>query len=247
MPFKFVFTSCLCFLLVSCGGSDSPLPTPIPTPKEKQFLQLTYDFSDSEQGFSIDTADHYVEHKLNEFIISELAQMPIPYEFRKGIMFRWDNYSDDIKGFIKKKITGLNINSQFIIDFRVDVLTSIPEGCLGIGGAPGESVRVKASLLTEEPKKYIDLSSSSYLMDIDDGQSGGADVVLLGHIALPIACTEDALNNPTWEIKSLSNDINFLMTTDSNGEAWVYVSIDSGFEGISTFYLAEVELNIQEL
>ena len=239
----------LFLLLISCGSGSST-----PTPQvEKQSLSLTYSFSESAQGFSIDTADYSVEHPQNDIIKSEMSDLPPPYEFRKGILYQWNNYSDDMKGYIKKKITGLNVNSQFQVDFKVDVLTSIPEGCVGAGGAPGESVRVKAALLIEEPVKKIDTTNNNnlllqiYRISIDDGQSGGADVVLLGHIGLPIPCNDETLNNPVWEIKSLTNNDNFFMATNSVGEAWVYVSIDSGFEGFSTFYLAELELSIQEL
>lgn len=248
---RFIFTSVLCVLLIACG-SESSSSTP-KKEKVKQSLLLTYDFSESAQGFSIDTADHYVEHRLNDEITSEIADLPSPYEYRKGVMFQWNNYSDDIKGFIKKKITGLNANSQFRINFNVDVLTFMSDACSGIGGSPGKSVKVKAALLVEEPVKSIESYNINnilhpyYVISIDDGQSGGDDVVVLGHIGLPIPCDDIFFANPVWEIKPLSYDEDFLMTTNSNGEGWIYVSIDSGFEGRSTFYLTEVELSIQEL
>lgn len=70
----------------------------------------------------------------------------------------------------------------------------------------------------------------------------------MGHIGLPVPCEDAFFTDPrVWEIKPLSNDDDFFITTDSTGEAWIYVSIDSGFEGITTFYLTEVELHIQEL
>lgn len=251
MSLKYTFTSLLCVVLISCGsgnGSDNNITSTAPA-KEKQSFLLTYDFSESDLSFSIDTADHDVEHQLNEKITSEIANLPSPYEYRKGIMFQWNNYSDDIKGFITKKITGLNVNSQFNVNFNVEVLTFMSDACVGIGGSPGESVRIKAALLAEEPNKIIDYSQSSpmYRIDIDDGQSGGDDVVVLGHIGLPIPCDDNFFANPVWEIKPLTNDDAFVMTANSNGEAWVYVSIDSGFEGESTFYVAAVELQLQEL
>jgi len=89
----------LCVLLISCGSGSST-----PTPQvEKQSLSLTYSFSESAQGFSIDTADYSVEHPQNDIIKSEMSDLPPPYEFRKGILYQWNNYSDDMKGYIKKK------------------------------------------------------------------------------------------------------------------------------------------------
>lgn len=124
---------------------------------EKQVLLLTYDFSESVQDFSIDTADHHVEHQLNAEIISKILTLPSPYEYRQGIMFHWNNYSDDMKGFIKKKITGLNNNSQFQVDFKVNVLTFMSENCAGAGGLPGPDVKVKAALLVKEPPQIYRL------------------------------------------------------------------------------------------
>jgi len=245
--FSYLF---FCTLVGSCGGGS--LTTPLPPPIEKQSLLLNYSFSESAQGFSIDTADYSVEHPLNFKIKSELAELPSPFEFRKGILYEWQNYSDDMKGYIKKKITGLNKDSQFQVDFRVDVLSSIPEGCVGIGGAPGESVVVAAALLLEEPEKIVETKSGgqfvfeTYRVYIDGRQETRSDITEMGHIGLPIPCNDFTLNNPVWEIKSLTNNSDFFVTTNSTGEAWVFVSIDSGFEGISTFYLTEIELSIQE-
>lgn len=247
---QFIFISLLSIFLVSCGNGSTSSSTPL---KEKQSLLLTYDFSESVQGFSIDTADHYVEHELNNLIISKLVQLPSPYEYRQGIYFAWINYSDDMKGFIKKKVSGLKSDSQFQVDFQVNVLSSVSEYCGGVGGSPGSSVRVKAALLLEEPIKRIesyyiyDVLYQDYVISIDDGQSGGDDVVLLGNIGLPIECTQEFIDNPVWEIKPLTNNSNFIFTSDSDGEAWVYVSIDSGSEGPSAFFLTEVEFHIQEL
>lgn len=243
---KLLIGTILATTLAGCDFSSSST--------DKQELMLSYDFSETSQNFSIDTADHSVEHPSNEQIMAEMSELPSPYEYRKGIKFRWNNYSDDIKGFIKQKISGLNANKEFQADFQVDVLTFMSENCAGIGGNPGQAVRVKAAVLNEEPVKEIESSEyfgeiiEQYVISIDDGQSGGDDVTVMGHIGLPVAC-DDAffMNPPVWEIKPLTNDETFTFTSNKNGEAWVYVSIDSGFEGISEFYLTNVDVNIQEL
>ena len=250
MILKYILSVLLCIMLIACGGggdSANSITPPAPV-AEKQSLTLSYVFSESDLGFSIDTADHDVDHQLNGKIRSELTSLPSPYEYRQGIMFQWQNYSDDIKGFIHKKITGLNANSQFSVNFTVEVVTFMSDACVGIGGSPGQSVKVKAALLVDEPTKLIDdiTGTAMYRLEVNDGQSGGDDVVVLGHIGLPIPCDDNFFANPVWEIKPLTNDEAFTFTTNSNGEAWVYVSIDSGFEGESTVYLASVELQIQQ-
>lgn len=243
MNYKFwsLFFSVL--FLISCGSGDDSTPPPPETS-----FNLSFDFSESSQEFDINVADYFVEHERNDEIVSTLSQLPEPYEYRKGIEFSWFNYSDDIKGYIKKKVSGLKPSTAYNVDFQVNVLTIESEQCIGVGGGPGSSVYVKASLLPQEPTRFVSYESKlvgMYRVNIDDGQSGGDDVALLGHIGLPISC-ENYKESPAWEIKPLVNDDGFAMTTGKSGEAWVYVSIDSGFEGATTVYITDVEVNILE-
>jgi len=240
--------------LTACGGGSSSSNSseqPIakqPTPKQE--LSFNSDFSNTNQSFEIDAADHQVEHSLNQFIISELVQLPSPYEYRNGIEFSWNNYNEDIKGFIKKKVSGLNPNSQFIVEFSVNILTFMSEECLGIGGSPGKDVIVKASLLAQEPLKYIDDSGlfPFYRVDIDENLYGGDDVNYLGHIGLPVPCDDVFLHqDPIWEIKHLTNEDNVSFSSGATGDAWIYVSIDSGVGGHQKVYITDVEVKVSEL
>ena len=245
MDYKFwaLFFSVL--LVASCGSGDSSTPPP---PSEKQSVNLSFDFSESSQEFEISVADYAVEHDRNDEIVSTLSQLPEPYEYRKGVEFSWYNYSSDMKGYIKRNISDLKPDTTYNVDFQVNVLTVESEQCIGGGGSPGSSVNVKASLLPQEPTRFVSYESAPegiYRVDIDDGQSGGDDVALLGHIGLPISC-ETSKESPVWEGKPLVNDESFVMTTGESGEAWVYVSIDSGFEGETTVYITDVETEILE-
>lgn len=229
----------------SCSSEDT---STTPPPSEKQTFNLFFDFSEDSEEFEINVADYFVEHERNGEIISTLSQLPEPYEYRMGIEFSWYNYSDDIKGYIKKKFSDLKPDTTYSVDFQVDILTVESEQCVGGGGGPGSSVYVKASLLPREPARFISYEDSpdgTYRVDIDDGQSGGSDVVLLGDIGLPISC-ETSEESPVWEIKSLVNDESFVMTTEKSGEAWIYASIDSGFEGETTVYITDIEVTILE-
>lgn len=245
MNYKRWLLLCSVLLIVSCGSGGSSTSPP---PSGKQSINLSFDFSESTQQFEINVADYFVEHERNGEIISTLSQLPEPYEYRMGIEFSWYNYSDDIKGYIKKKFSDLKPDTTYSVDFQVNILTVESEQCVGGGGGPGSSVYVKVSLLPREPARFISYEDSpdgTYRVDIDDGQSGGSDVALLGDIGLPISC-ETSEESPVWEIKSLFNDESFVMTTEKSGEAWIYVSIDSGFEGDTTVYITGVEVKISE-
>jgi len=242
---KLLSTIIFSCLLFSCGSSSEDDPTKPPPEKEK--ISLLFEFSENAQNFAIEVADYVVEHNDNDKITSEISQLPEPYEYRKGIEFSWFNYSDDIKGYIKKRIDILSPSTTYKVDFKVNILTVESEECVGVGGGPGSSVHVKSSILSNEPKRFISNEGGvgTYRVDIDDGQRGGEDAIYLGSIGLPISC-EAYEESPTWEIKSLNNSESFTMTTGATGEAWIYISIDSGFEGASTVYITDVEIEFEE-
>jgi len=244
-----VFIAITAVLLTACGSENST-GNIIEQPTPKQELTLSFDFSQTNQAFEINTANHQVEHPLNHFIIAELTQLPSPYEYRKGIEFSWNNYNQDIKGFIKKKITGLSPNSKFTIEFSVNILSFMSEECIGVGGSPGKDVTVKASLLEQEPLKYIDNSGlfPTYRVDINENLFGGDDVNYLGHIGLPVACDDVFLHqDPVWEIKHLTNEDNIIFSSNASGEAWLYVSVDSGVGGTQKVYIAQANVDVIEL
>lgn len=236
-------------LLSSCGSSseENEAPSHIALPIAPGVV-LSYSFSNSVEGFEINVADYYVDHPDNKKIAAGLALLPEPYEYRQGIRFSWFNYSADIKGFIKKKITQLEADTTYSVSFRVEIITSESNECAGVGGGPGSSVYVKGAVLSFEPTRFVSSESgvnAMYRVNIDDGQSGGEDVALLGNIGLPISC-EASQESQTWELKTLANDEGYTVTTSSSGDAWVYVSIDSGFEGTTEVFIADVELEITQ-
>lgn len=52
------------------------------------------------------------------------------------------NQSDDVKMLIRKEIEGLVPNTVYNAFFTTQFFTNVPNGCIGIGGAPGEAVKI---------------------------------------------------------------------------------------------------------
>ena len=61
-----------------------------------------------------------------------------------GLYTAGTNRSDDLFIYIKKKFTGFAPNQDYLLTFSVTFLTDAPAGCVGVGGAPGEAVFLKA-------------------------------------------------------------------------------------------------------
>ena len=79
---------------------------------------------------------------------------------------------------------------SYLARFNVEIATNVPSGCIGVGGAPGESVWVKAGATTVEP---VAIDQGGQLrMNIDKGNqsNGGANAVVLGNVANSRSCDQ---------------------------------------------------------
>jgi hypothetical protein len=125
--------------------------------------------------------------------------------------------------------------------------TNIPEGMMGIGGSPGESVYVKAGATIVEPE-VIEDSEGWFRMTIDKGNqaSEGEDMINLGNLANPNLDPETAAGGD-YAIKTLDNeDRPFEVTTDARGVLWFIAGTDSGFEGLTMVYYENIHIVLSE-
>jgi len=154
-------------------------------------------------------------------------------------MLSGNNHSDDLFMFIKRKVSGLTPNTSYNLVFEVEVASNAPEGSVGIGGSPGNSVYLKAGASNIEPVKNI--QGDQYVLNIDKGNQsdGGANAIVLGDIATPLTVAEYALitrNNASSSAEP------FIAESNSAGDIWLMIGTDSGFEGTTTVYYTKVKV-----
>lgn len=157
---------------------------------------------------------------------------------QKSIMISGTNHSDDLFMFMKRKVTGLAPNTDYAIVFDVELASNAPKGAYGVGGAPGESVYLKAGAIGMEPKPVID--NNWYVLNIDKGNQStpGESTVILGNIAVGTDTKEYALIKRT----NSGSQFPFIARANSKGELWLIVGTDSGFEGLTTVYYTRVNV-----
>jgi hypothetical protein len=161
---------------------------------------------------------------------------------QNAVYLSGDNHSDDLFMFVKRRITGLAPDTTYDLIIDVVFATTAPRGCSGIGGAPGESVYLKAGATAVEPRAI--LGRGFHEMNIDKGSQsqGGRDAAVLGHIAK----TSANCKNARYELKTLgSKPRRMHATTDSAGELWLLVGTDSGYEGTTRIYLKQVSVTLR--
>ena len=202
---------------------------------------ISFDFSSDYQGWVAGFADYPVGKEAEWAIGSSLAALPAPLDgSRKGILLSGENHSDDLFMYVTRGVTGLMPNAQYEARFRVTIATNAPRNCVGIGGAPGESVVLKVGATATEPQRVVD-AAQYYRANFDHGSqlAGGRDATPLGNIATSNA--NCAL--PRYELKEFDSGTRpVTISTDASGRLWLVVGVDSGFEGSTSVYITSIRI-----
>lgn len=201
------------------------MSTPFAQAGESRFY--TFAFANGSLGWSGDFADYPAGEEGFYRLEYGFARLP-PYlgpERPFAIVLAGSNHSDDLCMFLRRKVTGLNPDTDYHVRLRVRIASNAPAGAIGIGGAPGESVFLKAGVSLMRPAA----DPVTRLLNIDKGNQGvgGNDAILLGDIAVATP-----IEAPRYRFKVLENTGEpFLFRSDASGEAWLFLATDSGFEG----------------
>lgn len=199
-----------------------------------------YHFSNGSLGWSADFAEYPAGEEEFYELAYDFAKLPKYLATNRfALLFTGNNHSDDLCMFLRKKVTGLKPNTHYQVLFKVTLASNAPKGAGGIGGAPGESVFVKAGVALVRPA--ADPISRALNIDKGNQAAGGADAVTLGHIGV-----NTPIGAPKYIFKTLRNNNPFMFRTDGAGEAWLFFAIDSGYEGKSRIYVASYKASFAE-
>ena len=141
--------------------------------------------------------------------------------------------------FFKGPIRGLLPGGRYDVTVSVEIATDTPAGCIGVGGAPGESVWIKAGATAVEPLPVRDGSYLRMNVDIGNQSVGGAQAVVLGNVANSRSC-EQSLR---WERKSFQGRPTPVpISIAPDGRAWLFFGADSGFESRTAIYFTRASV-----
>jgi hypothetical protein len=216
------------FIASSCKEDVNPVISP----------NIIYqsNFKQNQDGWQADIADYSTQQQDIQFE-SGWASLPSPLDTtRKSIRVSSMNRSDDLFMFLKKKISGLQANADYKLVFDIELASAYGTNSIGIGGSPGGSVYLKAGATATEPAKV--LGDGFYTINLDKGNqaTGGKDALLLGNIGAGDDVT-------SYKLITRSNAENPLtVRTNAQGELWLVVGTDSGYEGLTTLYYSTIKV-----
>ena len=204
-------------------------------------IALHFDFDEGPLGFVAGFADYPPAHEEIYELTSGHRALPPPLESRSGLFISGVNRSDDLFMFFKGAIVGLTPGASYAVEVSVEIATSTPSGCVGVGGAPGESVWIKAGVTAEEPVGVVDDSYLRMNIDIGNQSNSGAQAVVLGNVANSRSCEQ----SPEWELKALERQaIPASVSVPADGRAWLLIGADSGFESRTDVYFTRASVTL---
>lgn len=214
-------------------------------------VSISFDFRNGSLGWKAGFADYPPATNTDGFyqLLSELRNLPPELGINgTGFYIQGSNHSDDLFMFMKRRLDsadGIVAGQTYQITFTLVFASNTPSGCGGVGGAPGESVFLKAGASPAEPIALFESGQQpSWLrMNVDksnQSQSGIAASVT-GNIANGRPCAPGP--HPFVSIQRTHQHTS-LVNANSRGELWLLVGTDSGFEALTALYYQRIDVTL---
>ena len=213
-------------------------------------MRVPFSFASGTDGFTADFADYKPGQELGKEginFVSEVRRLPPPLDNRFGLLVGGTNRSDDLFMYISRPVTGLVPGQLYRVNVVIVFATNAPAGCIGVGGAPGESVYLKAGATAAEPSKRIVDDLVEISIDKANQAQSGRELIVIGNLAGGAGtCTA-----PEYRLKTLSTAAPeqigappppadaLRVTADAAGRLWIVIGTDSGFEARTEIYFIE--------
>lgn len=199
---------------------------------------LTFDFNQNDGGFTPIFSDYPNEQGVEEFYELRSGHEEVPIaEAGKSLFLSGNNHSDDLFMGYYKDLSGLVPETEYQFTVRFQLATNVENDMIGIGGAPGESVFVKCGVASKEPENSLD-SLNHFCLNIDKGSqsTSGSDMIVVGNLA------KEEINRPgEYEFNEIETKV--IARTDEAGTAYLVIGTDSGFEGVTSYYLDDISVS----
>ncbi|HKL51109.1 MAG TPA: hypothetical protein VJ908_08080 [Wenzhouxiangellaceae bacterium] len=178
---------------------------------------------------------------------AEWTRLPAPLTSRRGFKLAGTNRSDDLAMMLFTPVGGLEPSTTYALEFDMTFATAVPANCVGVGGAPGESVFIKIGAAGMAPAVIEQDGDFRFNIDKGNQSTGGPDAIVVGDMANSQDCNEVGFPG-TWELKTVSSQgREFAARTDDRGRLWVYALSDSGFESRTEFFVTDLTMRLVAL
>jgi len=209
-------------------------------------IHLEFDFRQGAQGWEAGFAE-YSPQTGGMMLGGEIRPLPSELGINgTGYYLQGMNHSDDLFMFLDHRLgtgDGVVPGQEYRVMFSIVLASSAPSDAAGIGGAPGESVYLKAGASPVEPETYLDSVTEYYVINVDKGSGnsgGGIAASVVGNIANGLSAEED----PRYVSLKLQHEHEYTVNAGPDGQLWLLVGTDSGFEGLTAIYYQSISVTL---
>ncbi|MFF2887878.1 copper amine oxidase N-terminal domain-containing protein [Paenibacillus sp. NPDC057967] len=222
---------------VEWGASDRKVTI---SATSAEAIQVMYKFDQDQEGWKGGFADLPVKYEKDIYEL-EYARELLPDQgstSNYGLKLKGHNRSDDLFMFLTRGVEGFEPNTIYDVKLDFALYTAEAGGMVGIGGAPGEGVYVKAGILSKEPAAVPTPQAGEeyFRMNVDIGNQSlsGKDAKVLGNVIKPDSEKEG--------YQRVDFQYSAQVKADENGKIYLLIGTDSGFEGLTTLYYDEIKV-----
>jgi hypothetical protein len=215
-------------------------------------IHLEFDFCEGAQGWETGFAEYAPD--MEDTMQLEAGIRPLPSELESectGYYLQGMNSPDDLFMFLKRRLQtddGIEPGQKYRVTYTIAFASNAPSGAAGIGGPPGESVFLKVGASAVEPEVHLDSATDYYVTNVDKGlgNSGeGKAASVVGHIANGLSADEVDITDPPYVLLVREHTHRYEVTASPDGELWLLVGTDSGFEGLTGIYYERIEVTLK--
>lgn len=198
-------------------------------------LLTVFDFENGDQEWEGGISDFPVGYEDSTEYLFDNSQVPVALSVEgNGLSVSADNPHGDLFYFFKKKVTDLEPNKKYKIDFEFLVYTQL----LTQSSKPSSDelyLKIGAVNYKPELKKTIWRNSMDYIaLDVDKGDTNsesGNDIINVGSVKEFTSETPEIISGNTF-------DFIIEAEADNDGTIWLVVGIDSGIKSQLNFGMA---------
>jgi hypothetical protein len=212
--------------------------------ENKAPIVLRYDFHNGTEGWIPGFSDYHLSAGMLQFR-AENRRLPVPYRAVNGYYLQSRNTPDDLFMFVKREMStadGLQPNGRYRVSLHIAFLSNAPSGAVGVGGAPGEGVVLKAGISRDEPVSLLD--GRGYVgINIDKGsqENSGKDAQIVSTIANGLSADEE----PRYVLIERYYELPEPVQADERGILWAIVGTESGFEGLTGLFYRSILITLR--
>ena len=206
----------------------------------KDSRTITFDFSDGTQGWTGNFADY--PNGEEAFYELEYGWSGLPEPLDTNVMavkISGNNHSDDLFSYMFTRVRLLVPNATYEATFDIELASNVATNSVGIGGSP--DLALGAGGLSNPPGDTLDGSGyrrPDFEVALQSGESNEV-MKVLGTLGVTDTTTVYTLINRNNHGDPID------LTTDTDGELFLLIGFDSGFEGKTTVYFKSIKITLK--